>query len=113
MPRTAGRAGKGGGGAKKTRKKINSTTNACRISPPCRRVPPIQPLARPVPSSPFNAARSRLRRRLHRAGTPRAADELRDVVLQLLVLRGTDVNHVPRLVVAVRDAVDDLLLVRE
>src|SRR5436309_15467445 len=55
---------------------------------------------------------SLLRRRCRPRVGPRALDEPGDVVLQLLVLRRTDVNHVAGFVVAVRHAIDDLLLVR-
>src|SRR5438874_9484775 len=54
-----------------------------------------------------------LRRRAPRRLGARALNELRDVVLQRFVRRGPDVNHVPGLVVAVRDAIGNLLLVRE
>src|SRR5262249_27782932 len=53
------------------------------------------------------------RRRLWRRRRASARDELRDVVPQLPVLRRADVNHVARLVVSIRHAIDHLFVVRE
>src|SRR5258705_13945587 len=57
----------------------------------------------------LSALRTRRRRRAASAGV----DELRDVLCERLVRRRPSVNHVTGLVVAVRHAIGDLLVVRE